>query len=68
MIVLDENILGSQRTQLRWWRVHLCQIGIDVGRKGMQDDEIITLLARNDPAAGPRLSDLFAAYRQIIDS
>ena len=33
-----------------------------------QRDEIITLLARSDPAAGPRLSDLYAAYRQIINS
>ncbi len=44
MIVLDENIFESQRLQLRARRVHLCQIGRDVGRKGMQDDEIITLL------------------------
>lgn len=33
-----------------------------------QRDVIITLLARNDPAAGARLSDLYAAYRQIIGS
>jgi hypothetical protein len=32
-----------------------------------QRDEIITLLARSDPAAGARLSDLYAAYRQIIN-
>ena len=44
MIVLDENVFESQRLQLRARRVHLCQIGIEIGRKGMQDDEIITLL------------------------
>ena len=31
-------------------------------------DEIITLLARSDPAAADRLSDLFAAYRKIMNS
>jgi hypothetical protein len=29
-------------------------------------DEIITLLARSDPASADRLSDLFVAYRKII--
>ena len=32
-----------------------------------QRDEIIALLARSDPAAGARLSDLYASYRQIIN-
>lgn len=31
-------------------------------------DEIITLLARGDPAAGDRLSDLYVAYRKIMNS
>ena len=31
-------------------------------------DELITLLARSDPAAADRLSDLFAAYRKIMNS
>ena|SRR2546423_4223705 len=30
-------------------------------------DEIITLLARNDPASADRLSDLFVAYRKIVN-
>jgi len=29
-------------------------------------DEIITLLARNDPASADRLSDLYVAYRTIM--
>lgn len=40
-------------------------------RKSMQPlfaarDELITLLARNDPSAADRLSDLFVAYRKIV--
>ena len=31
-------------------------------------DEIITLLARSDPAASDRLSDLYVAYRKIMNS
>ncbi len=41
---MDENVFESQRTQLLRRRMHLCQIGRDLGRKGMKDDEIITLL------------------------
>jgi hypothetical protein len=44
VIVLDENIFEDQRARLRLWRIHLCQIGPDVGRKGMPDDEIMPLL------------------------
>lgn len=29
-------------------------------------DELITLLARNDPSAADRLSDLFVTYRKIV--
>jgi hypothetical protein len=32
-----------------------------------QRDEIIALLARSDPAAGQRLADLYAAYRQLTN-
>lgn len=31
-------------------------------------DEIITLLARGDPASADRLSDLYAAYRKVMSS
>ena len=31
-------------------------------------DEIITLLARSDPAAADRLSDVYAAYRKLASS
>ena len=46
MIVLDENILESQRSQLRRWRIHFSQIGHEIARKGIHDDDIITLLRR----------------------
>ena len=44
MIMLDENFPESQRQLLRGWRISLRQIGYEVGRKGMQDDEIIPFL------------------------
>jgi hypothetical protein len=33
-----------------------------------QRDEIITLLARSDPASADRLSDLYAAYRKVMNN
>lgn len=41
-------------------------------RNGLQPlfagrDELITLLARNDPASADRLSDLFVAYRKVMN-
>jgi hypothetical protein len=44
MNVLDENVPDSQGILLRSRRVALRQIGEDVGRKSMKDDEIISLL------------------------
>ena len=44
MNILDENILESQRQTLRSWRIRIRQIGEDVGRKGMKDDELIPFL------------------------
>jgi hypothetical protein len=44
MIALDENFPESQRQLLRGWRISLRQIGYEMGRKGMQDDEIIPFL------------------------
>jgi len=42
--VLDENILKNQRQLLRSWRIRGRQIGDEIGRKGLQDEEIIRLL------------------------
>src|SRR5205085_2006332 len=38
--VLDENILESQRQLLRSWKIPVRQIGVELGRKGMADEEI----------------------------
>jgi hypothetical protein len=48
MNILDENIPESQRAQLRSQRIALRQIGLDLGRKGMKDEEIISLLHQLD--------------------
>jgi hypothetical protein len=48
MNVLDENVPDSQLEILRSRRVPVRQIGLDIGRKGMKDDEIIPLLLQLD--------------------
>jgi hypothetical protein len=42
--VLDENIPKNQRQLLESWRIRVRQIGFNVGRRGMQDDEITPFL------------------------
>ena len=44
MIVLDENIPESQRQLLLSARLSLKRIGVEAGRKGMKDREILALL------------------------
>ncbi len=46
MIILDENILDGQRLLLQGWRLAARQIGLDLGRKGAKDEEIVVLLRR----------------------
>lgn len=46
MNVLDENIVESQRQLLRSWRIRVRQIGHEVGRAGMPDEEILPFLRR----------------------
>jgi hypothetical protein len=46
MTILDENIPEDQRQLLRSWRIRVRQIGYEVGRAGMKDEEIIPLLHR----------------------
>jgi hypothetical protein len=49
MIVVDENIAEDQCRRLRRWRIRFRQIGQDIGRQGMQDDQdIIPLLHQLD--------------------
>ena len=44
MNVLDENVLASQRRLLRRRRIPFRQIGVELGRTGMTDQEILSLL------------------------
>ena len=44
MNILDENIIASQRQRIRSWRIPVRQIGVDIARKGLQDEEIIPFL------------------------
>lgn len=46
MNILDENISKSQRQLLESWRISMRQIGINTGRSGMKDTEIITFLQK----------------------
>ncbi|MEA1900322.1 MAG: hypothetical protein U9N47_06105 [Thermodesulfobacteriota bacterium] len=44
MNILDENIINNQCQLLRSWRIPFRQIGFSIGRQGLQDKGIITLL------------------------
>jgi hypothetical protein len=46
MNILDEQILENQRQLLRSLRISIRQIGYDIGRKGLKDNEIIPLLLK----------------------
>jgi hypothetical protein len=46
LILVDENILDGQRLLLEAWGIPVRQIGVDLGRKGLQDEEIIVLLRK----------------------
>jgi hypothetical protein len=46
MIVLDENIIDSQRQQLLTWHIRVRQIGYEIARQGTDDAEIPSLLLR----------------------
>ncbi|MEK7993389.1 MAG: hypothetical protein AAB403_06245 [Planctomycetota bacterium] len=44
MIILDENILDGQRLLLEGLGIAVRQVGLDVGRRGLKDEDIIVLL------------------------
>ena len=44
MNILDENVREDQRSLLQAWGIPVQQIGSDIGRKGMQDEEIIPFM------------------------
>lgn len=61
MNILDENIPKDQRELLERGRIHIRQIGFNVGRRGMKDeDEIIPfLLKQNRPTFFTRDDDFY---------
>ena len=46
MLLLDENLPDGQRRLLREWRVHFRVVGIDVGRTGTKDENLVPVLHR----------------------
>ena len=58
MNVLDENIPEDQRQLLRSWRIRAYQIGREIGRQGLKDEQQIIplLLELRRPAHGSLLS------------
>ena len=46
MNILDENIPKNQRQLLESWRIRVRQIGFNLGRPGMQDEQIIPFLLK----------------------
>lgn len=61
MNILDENTPKDQRELLERGRIHIRQIGFNVGRRGMKDeDEIIPfLLKQNRPTFFTRDDDFY---------
>jgi len=60
VIFLDENIFADQRELLQKRRISLRQIGVDLEKKGLGDDQIISLLHRvARPTLFTRDSDYF---------
>lgn len=51
MNILDENIPNNQRQLLESWRIPVRQIGFNIGRRGLQDDEIISFLLQQRRAS-----------------
>ena len=45
MNILDENIPKPQRELLEGRRISVRQVGVNIGRKGLLDEEIIPLLS-----------------------
>jgi hypothetical protein len=59
--ILDENIPKNQRQLLEGWRIHVRQIGFNIGKRGMQDEEIIPFLLQR------RLSTFFSRDEGFYD-
>lgn len=46
MLVLDENLPAGQRSLLRKWRIRFRSVGGELGKAGMQDEDLIPMLHR----------------------
>lgn len=44
MNLLDENVRDDQRTLLRQWRIPFRQVGKEISRAGIHDDNLLPLL------------------------
>ena len=45
-MLLDENMPAAQRLLLRDWRIHFRGVGVEVGRSGTKDDNLIPCFHR----------------------
>ena len=60
MNILDENIPANQRDLLERWRLRVHQIGFNLSRRGIHDDDIIPmLLQQRRPTFFTRVDDFF---------
>jgi hypothetical protein len=60
MNILDENIPKPQRELLEGRRISVRQVGVNIGRKGLLDEEIIPLLqSLRQPTFFTRDSDFY---------
>jgi hypothetical protein len=60
MNILDENIPKNQRQLLESWRISVRQIGVNAGRSGMKDQEILSFLQQfRRPTFFTRDNDFF---------
>jgi hypothetical protein len=46
MNLLDENVRADQRALLHQWRIPFRQVGKEISRRGVQDENILVLLHR----------------------
>ena len=67
MNILDENVPKPQRELLEARGIVVRQVGVNIGRAGLLDEEIITLLhSLRRPTFFTRDSDFYASF--VIDS
>lgn len=67
MIILDENIIASQREQLKKWRIHFSRVGVHIGYRGIDDVDIMPLIQKMPkPTLFTRDSDFFFKNISVI--